>query len=120
MFVTDTLGNPYAEVEELGSLYRTISESRLRANEIKRKEPITVVIGNPPINAMVQLSQEKPRAADHWRPPAAVQARRHPARPLAGRVHVGTAQRPERADAIGGDGARPRKTIGGDLWTTNT
>jgi predicted helicase len=48
MFVTDTLGNPYAEVEELGSLYRTISESRLQANEIKRKEPITVVIGNPP------------------------------------------------------------------------
>ncbi len=48
MFVTDTLGNPYAKVEELGSLYRTISESRLQANEIKRKEPITVVIGNPP------------------------------------------------------------------------
>lgn len=48
MFVTDTLGNPYAEVEELGSLYRTISESRLKANEIKRKERITVVIGNPP------------------------------------------------------------------------
>ncbi len=48
MFVTDTLGNPYAEVEELGSLYRTISESRKRANEIKCKERITVVIGNPP------------------------------------------------------------------------
>ncbi len=48
MFVTDTLGNPYAQVEELGSLYRTISESRLQANEIKRKQPITVVIGNPP------------------------------------------------------------------------
>ncbi len=48
MFVTDTLGNPYAQVEELGSLYRTISESRLQANEIKRREPITVVIGNPP------------------------------------------------------------------------
>jgi hypothetical protein len=48
MFVTDTLGNPYAEVEELGSLYRTISESRLQANKIKRKDPITVVIGNPP------------------------------------------------------------------------
>ena len=48
MFVADTLGNPYAHVEELGSLYRTISESRLKANEIKRKEPITVVIGNPP------------------------------------------------------------------------
>lgn len=48
MFVTDTLSNPYAQIEELGSLYRTISESRLQANEIKRKEPITVVIGNPP------------------------------------------------------------------------
>ncbi len=48
MFVTDTLGNPYAKVEELGSLYRTISDSRLQANEIKHKEPITVVIGNPP------------------------------------------------------------------------
>src|SRR6185295_19038254 len=45
---TDTLDNPYAKVEELGSLYRTIAESRLQANEIKRKEPITVVIGNPP------------------------------------------------------------------------
>jgi hypothetical protein len=32
----------------MGSLYRTISESRLEANEIKRKTPITVVIGNPP------------------------------------------------------------------------
>ncbi len=48
MFVTDTLGNPYAEVEELGSLYRSIAESRKQANQIKRKERITVVIGNPP------------------------------------------------------------------------
>src|SRR5262249_8936743 len=47
MFVTDTLDNPFAKVEELGSLYRTISESRLQANEIKANEPITVVIGNP-------------------------------------------------------------------------
>ncbi len=48
MFVTDTLGNPYAEVESLGSWYGKISESRRQANEIKRTEPITVVIGNPP------------------------------------------------------------------------
>jgi hypothetical protein len=48
MFVTDTLGNPFAEVEALGSWYGKISESRRQANEIKRKEPITVVIGNPP------------------------------------------------------------------------
>jgi hypothetical protein len=48
MFVTDTLGNPFAEVESLGSWYGKISESRRQANEIKRTEPITVVIGNPP------------------------------------------------------------------------
>jgi len=48
MFVTDTLGSPYAEVEMLGSWYGKISESRRQANEIKRKEPITVVVGNPP------------------------------------------------------------------------
>lgn len=48
MFVTDTLGSPYAEVESLGSWYGKISESRKQANEIKRGEPITVVIGNPP------------------------------------------------------------------------
>lgn len=48
MFVTDTLGNPFAEVETLGSWYGKIAESRRQANEIKRKEPITVVIGNPP------------------------------------------------------------------------
>jgi hypothetical protein len=48
MFVTDTLGSPYAEVESLGSWYGKISESRRQANEIKRKESITVVIGNPP------------------------------------------------------------------------
>ncbi len=59
MFVTDTLGSPYAEVESLGSLYGKISESRLQANEIKRKEPITVVIGNPPY-------KEKARGRGGW------------------------------------------------------
>ena len=48
MFVTDTLGSPYAEVESLGSWYAKISDSRRQANEIKRNESITVVIGNPP------------------------------------------------------------------------
>lgn len=49
MFVTDTLGNPYVEMETLISGYfGTIAESRRAANKIKREEPITVVIGNPP------------------------------------------------------------------------
>lgn len=48
MFVTDTLGDPFAEVETLGAWYGKISESRRQANAVKRTEPITVVIGNPP------------------------------------------------------------------------
>ena len=48
MFVTDTLGNPYVEEEWLPNAFATISESRRKANEIKKNEPITVVLGNPP------------------------------------------------------------------------
>jgi hypothetical protein len=47
-FVTDTLANPYLEEEHLGSLYEPIAESRRRANEIKKNQPVLVVIGNPP------------------------------------------------------------------------
>lgn len=72
MFVTDSLGNPFAEVEELGSLYRTISESRLKANEIKRKEPITVVIGNPPYKekAKGRGGWVEEELLNKWIPPA--------------------------------------------------
>ena len=48
LFVTDTLGNPYAEEEYLPQILMPLGESRRRANEIKRQEKITVVIGNPP------------------------------------------------------------------------
>lgn len=48
MYVTDTLGNPYIEDEKLGSIYEPIAESRRRANEIKKSQPVLVVIGNPP------------------------------------------------------------------------
>lgn len=48
MFVTDTLGNPYVEQEWVPAILGPIAESRRQANEIKRQEPITVVIGNPP------------------------------------------------------------------------
>ncbi|MDI9434127.1 MAG: N-6 DNA methylase [Planctomycetota bacterium] len=48
MFVTDTLGNPNIEEEWLPNTYAPIAESRRQANEIKKNEPITVVIGNPP------------------------------------------------------------------------
>ena len=48
LYVTDTLGNPYAEEEHLLQILRPLGESRRRANAIKRQEKVTVVIGNPP------------------------------------------------------------------------
>lgn len=50
MFVTDTLSNPFEEYEFLVNApqYRAIGQSRKDANKVKREEPITVVIGNPP------------------------------------------------------------------------
>lgn len=48
MFVTDTLSDPHVEHEWLPTTYKAIGESRRAANKIKRDEPITVVIGNPP------------------------------------------------------------------------
>jgi hypothetical protein len=78
MFVTDTLGNPFAEVESLGSWYGKISESRRQANEIKRKQPITVVIGNPPYKekakgrgGWIESGDESEEGKLHkWIPPA--------------------------------------------------
>ncbi len=48
LYVTDTLGNPYVEEERLPQILQPIARSRREANAIKRGEPITVVIGNPP------------------------------------------------------------------------
>jgi Type ISP C-terminal specificity domain/N-6 DNA Methylase len=48
MYVTDTLSSPYVEEEWLPSILGPIAESRRQANEIKKRTPITVVIGNPP------------------------------------------------------------------------
>ena len=48
LYVTDTLGNPYAEEEYLPQILMPLGESRRSANAIKRQEKITVVIGNPP------------------------------------------------------------------------
>jgi hypothetical protein len=48
MFVTDTLDNPYIEQRYLPQVVEPIAASRRQANEIKKNERITVVIGNPP------------------------------------------------------------------------
>jgi hypothetical protein len=48
LFITDTLGNPYVEEEWLPQVMEPVAKSRRDANAVKRSEPITVVIGNPP------------------------------------------------------------------------
>jgi hypothetical protein len=48
MFVTDTLGDPDDDADWIPSILAPLGKSRKDANRIKREEPITVVIGNPP------------------------------------------------------------------------
>ena len=48
MFVTNTLGNPNDDEGWIPGILAPIANSRKEANKIKRDEPITVVIGNPP------------------------------------------------------------------------
>jgi hypothetical protein len=48
LFVTDTLDDPHAAETQLRSALQLIAASRRRANEIKARANVTVVIGNPP------------------------------------------------------------------------
>jgi Type ISP C-terminal specificity domain/N-6 DNA Methylase len=48
LYVTDTLDDPYAPQRHLGSGMQLIADSRRRANKVKAKTNVTVVIGNPP------------------------------------------------------------------------
>lgn len=78
MFVTDTLGNPYVEQDWLPAIFGPIAESRKQANEIKREEKITVVIGNPPykekakgLGGWVESgSTNNPAPLTAWMPPS--------------------------------------------------
>lgn len=48
MFVTNTLGNPDDDEGWIPGILAPIAQSRRDANKIKREEPVTVVMGNPP------------------------------------------------------------------------
>lgn len=79
LFVTDTLGDPHETFERAPGVYGALSKSRSEANEIKRSEPITVVIGNPPYKekakgkgAWVESgSKNKGAPLKDWQPPKA-------------------------------------------------
>jgi hypothetical protein len=77
LFVTDTLSDPYADIEAGQGIYREISKSRAEANKIKREQPITVVIGNPPYKekakgkgSWIENGGNRPAPFNDWVPPA--------------------------------------------------
>lgn len=77
LYVTDTLGNPYLEDEYIPQILMPLGESRRQANEIKKQEKITVVIGNPPykdkakgLGGWVEAgSGNRPGPLMDWMPP---------------------------------------------------
>jgi Type ISP C-terminal specificity domain/N-6 DNA Methylase len=81
MFVTDTLSNPDDDEGWIPGLLAPIAKSRKDANRIKRDEPITVVIGNPPYKEKakgrggwvegVTAAEAKSAPLKDWMPPAA-------------------------------------------------
>lgn len=79
LFVTDTLGDPYAAQTQFSTMLAPIGNSRREANQIKREAPITVVIGNPPykVDAAGQGgwietgSDGRATPMDQWAPPPA-------------------------------------------------
>lgn len=79
LFVTDTLGNPFIEQEWIPQILEPLAESRRQANEIKRNEKITVVLGNPPykdkakgLGGWIESGGANHRAPlDDWAPPKA-------------------------------------------------
>jgi hypothetical protein len=78
LFITDTLGNPFVEEEWLPQVMEPVAKSRRDANTIKKEQPITVVIGNPPYKekaegrgAWIEAGSGNKLTAplDRWKPP---------------------------------------------------
>ena len=80
LYVTDTLGDPYATETQFSAMVAPIGESRRQANKIKRETPITVVIGNPPyknkaggLGGWIEHGSDRNRKLaaplDYWMPP---------------------------------------------------
>jgi len=80
LYITDTLGDPFAAETQFSALVAPIGESRKQANKIKRETPITVVIGNPPYKEKAKgrggwiengsdANKELTAPMDRWLPP---------------------------------------------------
>ena len=85
LYVTDTLGDPYATETQFSGMVSEIGKSRQEANKFKREKPITVVIGNPPYKEKAKGrggwiedgSEGRESPMDRWNPPAAWSAGAH-------------------------------------------
>lgn len=79
MYVTDTLGNPEDDGGAFPGFTAAIGQQRRAANRVKREQPITVVIGNPPYKDKAKglggwvEGEGRPKGAyaplDDWQPP---------------------------------------------------
>jgi hypothetical protein len=80
LFVTDSLGDPYENEDYFMSMVAALGRSRREANKIKREEPITVVVGNPPYKEKAKgrggwiehasPNKKDPAPLQAWMPPA--------------------------------------------------
>ncbi len=82
LYITNTLGDPYAAQAQFSSMVAPIGQSRAEADKIKRVQPITVVIGNPPykekakglggwIESGSDVNKQQTAPLDRWTPPVA-------------------------------------------------
>lgn len=77
LYVADTLADPDEETAWIPQSMAGIAESRRAANAVKRKEAITVVIGNPPYKEKAKghggwvesRGPRLPAPLDDWQPP---------------------------------------------------
>ncbi len=79
IFVTNTLGDPYENEDYFPSMLAALGRSRREANKIKRDEPITVILGNPPYKEKAMgrggwiehasPNKKDPPPLDAWMPP---------------------------------------------------
>ncbi len=77
LYVTNTLGNPDEENEYIPQILKPLADSRRQANAIKRAEPITVVIGNPPYKekakgrgGWIEAGSTDKAPLERWMPPS--------------------------------------------------
>lgn len=77
IYLADTLEAPDAPPLERAFFYERLAEERKKAADLKREQPILVILGNPPYDRVEGESEEARKARGKW----VVQGRKDPQRP---------------------------------------